>query len=513
MVDFIRKLFDTAEFPARWNCGQAWADEPGWGWLHIVSDVLIWGAYFTIPMVLAYFVTKRRDIPFPRIFWLFGAFIFACGFGHLIEATIFWWPAYRFSGVVKAATAAVSWATVLALVPITPQALKLPGVMKLNEQLQSEIEEHTAIAAELANQQARLRAVVEYAVDPIITIDARGVIETFNPAAERAFGYLATDVRGKPVTLLMSESDSSQHDLYMNRYLTTGVKRIIGIGRQITARRRNGSTFPADLSISEMNVNGERMFTGILRDVTDRVQREQQLNNANQQLHSRQREIKEFLSIITHDLRHPMVSIQGLLTLTKRSAFEQLPAEQQENIDLALAECDRMKRLLDQISSLSRIERIEIRQEQVNIGKVVSSCVERFRPQLASQEVDVRVNVPDVEVVTARTHIEEAIINLIDNALKYGRAIEGRSTLRVEATLEGSICRVCVVDNGPGIDSIHHDRVFQPFRRLANPSIDGSGIGLTAVRRLIERIGGEVKLDSALNQGTTFTIVFPVMLC
>src|SRR5262245_47937026 len=123
MLSFLSKLFDTTGFPARWSCGKGWELEPANGWLHIISDVAIFGAYTAIPCVLLFFILRRRDIPFLKIFWLFGAFIFACGFGHLLEAVIFWHPVYRLSGVVKLSTAVVSWATVLALVQIVPQAL------------------------------------------------------------------------------------------------------------------------------------------------------------------------------------------------------------------------------------------------------------------------------------------------------------------------------------------------------------------------------------------------------
>jgi len=133
ITNFFADLFDATGFPARWHCGQ-WSSELGW--LHISSDVAIFGAYTAIPLVLAYFVLRKPDIPFPRIFWLFVAFIFACGFGHLIEAVIFWHPVYRFAGAVKLFTALVSWGTVLALVKIVPQALQFPGLAKLNTELQ-----------------------------------------------------------------------------------------------------------------------------------------------------------------------------------------------------------------------------------------------------------------------------------------------------------------------------------------------------------------------------------------
>lgn len=125
-------LFDTSGFPARWYCGQ-WS--PAHGWLHILSDLGTWSAYTAIPAVLAYFVLQRRDLPLPKIFWLFCAFIFACGATHLIEAMIFWWPVYRLSGAMKLFTAIISWITVIALVRMTPVALRLPGLAVVNREL------------------------------------------------------------------------------------------------------------------------------------------------------------------------------------------------------------------------------------------------------------------------------------------------------------------------------------------------------------------------------------------
>jgi len=133
MANVIAGLLDTTGFPARWHCG-IWSD--ALGWLHIGSDIAIFGAYTAIPLVLAYFVMRKRDVPFPKIFWLFVAFIFTCGFGHLLEAVIFWHPVYRLAGVVKFLTAVVSWGTVIALVGIVPYALQFPGLSKLNRELQ-----------------------------------------------------------------------------------------------------------------------------------------------------------------------------------------------------------------------------------------------------------------------------------------------------------------------------------------------------------------------------------------
>jgi signal transduction histidine kinase len=151
MLEFFTKLFDTSDFPPRWFCGN-WSD--GHGWLHVSSDLATFGAYMAIPCVLAFFVIRRKDLPFPRIFWLFAAFIFSCGAVHLVEAIIFWSPVYRLSGLMKLVMATISWATVFALIPATPLALAL----RSPKELELEIQERKRVEHDLKdNQQVLLR--------------------------------------------------------------------------------------------------------------------------------------------------------------------------------------------------------------------------------------------------------------------------------------------------------------------------------------------------------------------
>lgn len=142
MFDWFQHLFDTSGFPPRWHCGN-WSSVHGW--THIIADVAVFGAYVAIPIALAYFVRRRTDVPFPRLFWLFSAFILSCGLTHLIEATIFWHPWYRFSALVKVCTAVVSWATVAAMLPVIPKALRF----RSPAELEAEVSNRTLQLAEV----------------------------------------------------------------------------------------------------------------------------------------------------------------------------------------------------------------------------------------------------------------------------------------------------------------------------------------------------------------------------
>lgn len=378
-MQWISDVFDTEGFPARWSCGIAWSEDPWLGYVHILADLLTWGAYTAIPLVLAYFVFKRRDVPLTGIFWLFCAFIFACGTVHLIEATIFWWPVYRLSGYAKLVMAAVSWATVAALIPATPKALRLPGLAKIN----------------------------------------------------------------------------------------------------------------ADLA----------------REVEVRTRAERELAVANKELARKNQEIGEYVSIITHDLKHPAFSIQTLQGLLRRKLGDRLNAEDARFIDLSVSECERMMEMLGQLSSLARIERTQVRYEDVNLRAFCQRCVDRFRGKAEQLACAVAVDAPDETVSIPRQQVEECLNNLIDNALRYG--CKGRDDqVELLARVEGGEAFISVRDNGPGIEPKHHDRIFQLFHRLNPDQSPGTGVGLAAVRRLMQHVGGDVALESSLGYGSRFTLRF-----
>lgn len=238
-------------------------------------------------------------------------------------------------------------------------------------------------------------------------------------------------------------------------------------------------------------------------------QSQQDLRLANASLAQRSEDMEELLSITAHDLKHPIVGIQGLLTLLKEDCYDNLDPDSRQNLDLSLGECDRMKEMLTRLSELGRIEQMRPRTMPTQLQEVVDTCLKRYQALCQQQSIRINAKVTPAAILMPKAIIEECLSNLIDNAIKYG-CNKPESVIDVNAWTENEWCHFRVRDYGAGIAPIHHERVFKPFRRLVNKEkTDGSGIGLTAVKRLIQRIGGSVSLESNVNQGASFLIRFP----
>lgn len=282
MLGFLAKLFDTSDFPARWSCGR-WS--AGHGWLHIFSDLGIWSAYVAIPIVLVFFALKRKDIPFRRIFWLFGAFILACGTTHLMEAIIFWWPAYRLAGVIKLFTALISWATVVALVRVAPKVF----AMRSSDELEREISARLAAEENLrqANSalehqiealrasEERFRLLVNSTDDyAIFMLDETGRIASWNHGAEKIKQYKSEEIIGQHFSRFYPPEDVQTDK--PNRHLQNAIKtgRVEEEGWRV---RKDGSRFCANVIITPLkDSSGQvRGFTKITRDITERKQAEE----------------------------------------------------------------------------------------------------------------------------------------------------------------------------------------------------------------------------------------------
>src|SRR5712671_177697 len=277
MLDFLQHLFDTSSFPARWYCG-LWSS--GLGWLHIGSDTAIFGAYAAIPVTLISFIRKRRDFPFPPIFWLFAAFIFACGTGHLIEASIFWQPWYRLSGLVKLFTAVVSWMTVIALIRVVPQALELPGLSKANALLAKEMADRKEMETALRLSEARFRLFVDAIKDhAILFLNPSGEIVSWNAGAQRLKGYRAEEIVGQPYAIFYTPNDVAMNKPQIELEIAARDGSCETEGWRL---RKDGSKFWANVLITALrDEHGGLLGLGkVTRDMTDRIRATEQFRLA-----------------------------------------------------------------------------------------------------------------------------------------------------------------------------------------------------------------------------------------
>jgi PAS domain S-box-containing protein len=359
----------------------------------------------------------------------------------------------------------------------------------------------------------RMRSVVDHVVDGIITIDERGDIDSFNPAAEKLFGYERSEVIGRNVRMLMPEPYRSEHDRYLASYLATGQAKIIGIGREVVGRRKDGSTFPMELAVSEFRLGGRRNFTGIVRDVTERRRLEEQLRERVQELAAMDRQKNEFLAMLGHELRNPLAPMRNALYLMKMRGGSGAGDPLRDMLERQL---QHLVRLVDDLLDVARIigGKIALRREPVDLGEALARAVETAQPLIDAhgQAVELALPAEPLRVAGDLVRLTQVVANLLTNAAKYS-AKSGR--IRVSLAREGAEARLRVRDAGIGIAPELLPHVFDLFVQgrpsLARPQ-GGLGIGLTLVRRVVEMHGGRVAAASAgAGKGSEFSVWLPLL--
>jgi PAS domain S-box-containing protein len=614
-MDVLTHLFDTSDFPPRWQCGQ-WS--PVHGWVHIVSDLAIFGAYLAIPCVLVYFVLRRRDVPFTPIFWLFGLFIFSCGFGHLVEATLFWEPWYRFSGAVKVVTALASWGTVLALAPIVPRALALPGLAAASERLEKEIAERR-LGEEARN---RLAAIVESSDDAIYSKDLEGRITSWNRGAEKVYGYSAQEVMGKspaflypdhpeemaqtlrsiqkgvpishyesvrtrkdgrrvivsltaspihdeagrlsgasviarditerkrleerfhaalesaptamvmidrtgkivlvnmqtealfgyerkellgrPVEVLVPERYRPQHPDLRTGFFAAPQPRRMGAGRDLFGLRKDGSEFPVEIGLNPIETEEGLFVLSAIVDISARKEAENAIQRYTAELERSNRDLDQFAYSASHDLKAPLRAVDQLAQWVEEDSGPRLSDESRRDLELMRKRLARMQNLLEDLLAYSRAGRSRHQPETLNAADVVHEVVE-----LLDLPADFKVAVSAMPTLTtSRAPLAQVFRNLIGNAVKHHDRESGTVTL--SAAERGHFVEFVVQDDGPGIAPEYHHRIFQMFQTLKpRDQVEGSGMGLALVKKIVESQGGQVSVKSAPGNGSSFRFTWP----
>ena len=360
------------------------------------------------------------------------------------------------------------------------------------------------------DQAPRLQSIVNAVPDAIITINREGIIDFFNSAAERMFGYRAEEVIGQNVKMLMPSPYRDQHDGYLSRYLKTGEKRILGVGRIVVGKRKDGSTFPMELAVGEASMGGRPVFAGLIRDISARQAIERQLHEVQADLiHvSRLSAMGDLASALAHELNQPLTAIINYVLSAQRLLRKD--AEQRERVFEILAKtAEQAARAGEIIRHLRNfIQRREPEREPLDINKVIDEATALAFIGMKERNIEVEYerSAETPSVTIDKIQIQQVIVNLIRNGLD---AMDGmnRRKLTLATRVDGAQVRVSISDTGCGVAPEVSDRLFQPF---VTTKAEGMGVGLSISRTIVESHGGMLWFESNADAGTTFHLTLPI---
>ena len=358
----------------------------------------------------------------------------------------------------------------------------------------------------IKESEERKAAVLRSTLDTIITMDSEGYIVEFNPAAERAFGYSREEVVGECLAdIIIPERYRDAHHAGLARYNATGEAHVLGQRLELPAKRKDGTEFQAELTITRSDVDGNPTFTGVMRDITERKKQEAEREQLIKALARSNQELDQFAYVASHDLKAPLRGIANLSQWIEEDLGDTLSGENREQMGLLRGRVHRMEALIDGILQYSRAGRVKAKPEPIDTGALVRDVVELIAPP-EPIAIDVA---PDMPQVTAeKVPLQQVFMNLIGNAIKHAGADSPRVSVSWEDA--GPFYEFTVRDNGQGIAPQYHERIFGIFQTLeARDKVEGTGIGLSVVQKIVDAKGGRVWVESDTGKGARFKFLWP----
>lgn len=362
-------------------------------------------------------------------------------------------------------------------------------------------------------REAHVKSILDSIPDAMIVIDDRGIMQSFSSAAERLFGHASADVVGANVRMLMPSPYRENHDGYIGRYLSTGERRIIGIGRIVVGERKDGSTFPMELAVGEMHVGSRRFFTGFIRDLTERQQTEARLQELQAELvhMSRLTAMGEMASALAHELNQPLSAIANYMKGSRRLLAEDsderatiLRDAMDKAAEQALRAGEIIRRLRDFVARGESERRVE------DVKKLVEEASALALVGAKDRGVRVRFDFdPAIDFVLAdKVQVQQVLLNLMRNALEAMEETERRELVVATAPAPDKLVAISVSDTGTGIAPEVSAQLFQPFITTKR---HGMGVGLSISRTIIEAHGGTIVPRPNPEGGTVFCLTLPAV--
>jgi two-component system sensor kinase FixL len=342
----------------------------------------------------------------------------------------------------------------------------------------------------------RWRSVIDSAVDGIVVIDSHGIIEVFNRSAERMFGYSGAEIVGKSINLLMPSPYKDEHDGYIASYLRTGKKKIIGVGREVVGRRRDGSTFPMHLSVGEMRIGSQPHFTGILHDLTSRLELEARLREQTAMAH-----LGEMAAVIAHEVKNPLAAVRGAIQVIGG----RLPADSRDKpvITEIVSRIDALDALIKDLLLFARAPQPHLTTIDLEALIRLTMTFLADDPMFANLSVDV---VGSAKPVQGDAELLRIVFqNLLINA---AQAVDGNGTITVSFDGDEQVQHVRISDAGPGMTPEIRQNLFRPF---FTTKARGTGLGLPTAKRLVELHSGSIAIESTSGAGTVVAVSLPAV--
>jgi PAS domain S-box-containing protein len=365
-----------------------------------------------------------------------------------------------------------------------------------------DITERRQIEESLRESAARLHAIVETAVDGIITINENGIIESVNSSVERLFGYTSAELVGRNVSVLMPTPYREEHDTYLSSYLKTGRKKIIGIGREVMGMRKDGATFPLRLSVSEFKVGDRRMFTGIVHDISEQKTLQHQILQT-----ERLAIIGKMAAKVAHEIRNPLSSISLNAELLQDEISDYDCNDTSEATSLLksmIREIDRVSALTDEYLQFSRLPVSQ--PVRANFDELIRDMKESMDAELKQKKIDLDfqpANQP-LRIRIDRSQFRRALLNIVRNAIE---AMPQGGKIAIWSEQKNDRAILYIQDSGTGISEDMLDKIFDPFFTTKD---FGTGLGLAVTQQVISEHGGQIACSSKMGVGTTFAIELPL---